>query len=70
MRQGRLQLELIRPAARPLRPWSRRALLAAGLLAFALGSGARAENEPVLDAADLVEVGSIALHVPNTPITP
>lgn len=55
MRQGRLQLVLTRAAARPPRPWSRRPLLIAGLLALALADGARAEREPVLDAGELVE---------------
>lgn len=60
MRQGRVQLDLTRPAARTLRPWSRRPLLAAGLLALALANGARAESEPVLDAADLVDASLLS----------
>lgn len=53
MRQGRLQLDLTprlsRPAPRfPLRP------LLTGVLALCVAATARAEPEPVLDAADLV----------------
>lgn len=60
MRQGRLQLVLIRRAARLPRPWSRHTLLVAGLLALALPAAARAEREPVLDAAELVDASLLA----------
>lgn len=60
MRQGRLQLVLTRPAARKPHPWSRRPLLVAGVLALALSAGARAEREPVLDAAELVDASLLA----------
>ncbi|MDO9313195.1 MAG: hypothetical protein Q7T97_01450, partial [Burkholderiaceae bacterium] len=55
-----MQLVLTRSAARPPRPWSRRPLLVAGVLALALSAGARAEREPVLDAAELVDASLLA----------
>lgn len=60
MRQGRVQLVLSRTAARTPRPWSRHSLLAAGLLALVLSAVARAEDEPVLDAAELVDPSLLA----------
>ncbi len=60
MRQGRLQLVLIRSTACPQPPWSRHPLLVAGVLALALASTARAEREPVLEAAELVDDSLLA----------
>lgn len=60
MRQGCVQLVLIRRAARKPRPWSPRRLLVAGFLSLALSAGARAEREPVLDAAELVDASLLA----------
>lgn len=60
MRKGCLQLVLSLPAARKPRPWSRLPLLVAGALALALSSGVRAEREPVLDAAELVDASLLA----------
>jgi hypothetical protein len=60
VRQGRVQLVLTRSAARQSRPRSRRTLLIAGLLALALSGGARAEREPLLDAAELVDASLLA----------
>lgn len=55
MRQGRLQLVLTPDAAPATRRHPRRRLLLAGVLALALAGAARAEREPVLDAAELVD---------------
>ena len=60
MRQGRLQLVLTGAAARKPRPWSHRPLLIAGVLALVLSPGVRAEREPVLDAAELVDASLLA----------
>ncbi len=60
MRQGRLQLDLKHAATRSLRPCLRRPLLMAGVLALALATSARAEREPVLDAAELVDASLLS----------